>query len=220
MGAVAHIDEYKKGRFYSEEFRGEMSWNGFENNVLLRNEGKDGDGVPQFVDVAMALGADDSTDARGVAIADFDNDGDLDLAINHNPGDNDDVSRRRAVYLRNDIGNRRSWVAVELTGTRSNRDAVGAEVRLTAAGLPQLQVVKAGNGYASQSSRRLYFGLGDAERVDRLTVRWPGGEEETFEDLPARSLVRITQGEGMETAALPGGGGVGAGSALEAAEAP
>ena len=64
-----------------------MSWNGYERNVLLRNDGTDKNGVLHFTDVASALGADDIRDGRGMAVADFDNDGDLDIVINNNPGD-------------------------------------------------------------------------------------------------------------------------------------
>ena len=85
MSAVAHIQEYKTGLFYTDEFRGDMSWNGYEHNVLLRNDGPDASGQLEFTDVAMALGADSDKDARGTAMADFDNDGDLDIVINNNP---------------------------------------------------------------------------------------------------------------------------------------
>ncbi|MCB1056127.1 MAG: CRTAC1 family protein [Acidobacteria bacterium] len=174
-----------------------MSWNGYETNNLLRNEGPGDDGIPRFTDVAMALGADDDKDARGLAIADFDNDGDLDLAVSHDFGDSGDVARAAPSLLRNDIGNRHGWISVELEGTTSNRDAVGALVTLEAGDLRQVQVVSAGSSYASQHDRRLHFGLGDRELVDRLTVRWPGGGEETFTDLPARSRVRIVEGQGI-----------------------
>ena len=203
MSAVAHIDEYKTGRFYSDEFRGDMSWNGWENNVLLRSEGCGADGIPRFTDVAMALGADDQFDTRGMAFLDFDNDGDLDLALNHNPGDNDDPSRRRAVLLRNDIGQRRPWLAVELTGTGSNRDAVGAVVVARTGGLTQMRLVTAGSSYASQHAMRLHFGLGEHDVVDQLEVRWPSGLIETFDSLASRQLVRIVEGEGLEQLPLP-----------------
>lgn len=206
MSAVAHIDEYKTGKFYSNEFRGEMSWNGYENNVLLRNEGLGEEGGPRFIDVAMALGADDQRDARGVAIADFDNDGDLDVAVNHNPGDNDDLTRRRATLLRNDIGHHRAWLAVELEGRQGNRDAVGAVVVLEAGGLLQTRQVTAGSGYASQQSRRLYFGLGEAESIDRISIRWPGGGEWQAKDLAPNRLLRLVEGEEPELLPLPGGG--------------
>ena len=197
MSAVAHITEYKEGKFYSSEFRGSMSWNGYENNVLLRNEGKDEGGQLRFVDVAMALGADDIGDSRGVAVLDYDNDGDLDLAVNHNPGDvlPDGAP---AVLLRNDLGQDHPWLQVELVGTSGNRDAIGAEVVVEAGGLRQLRLKSAGSNYASQRSARLHFGLGEAERVERLAVRWPGGAEEVFEDLPVRRRLRITEGQEVE----------------------
>lgn len=211
MSAVAHIDEYKKGTFYSDEFRGEMSWNGYETNNLLRNEGCADDGIPRFTDVAMALGADDGKDARGVALADFDRDGDLDLAINNNPGDSGDRERAAPTLLRNDVGQRRGWIEIDLEGTESNRSAIGAVVTLEAGDLRQTQVVAAGSSYASQHDRRLSFGLDDREQADRVTVRWPGGEVETFADLPARSRVRIVEGRGLEIVeeppeTAPGGG--------------
>lgn len=197
MGAVAHIDEYKKGTFYSNEFRGDMSWNGFETNNLLRNDGCGEDGIPRFTDVAMALGADDGKDARGLAIADFDNDGDPDLAINNNFGDSGKIERAAPTLLRNDIGQRRGWLVLDLQGTTSNRSAVGAVVTVEAGGELQSRVVEIGSSYASQHHRRLHFGLGDHPRADRVTVRWPAGGEEVFENLPARSRIRIVEGQGV-----------------------
>jgi len=205
MSAVAHIKEYKTGRFYTDEFRGTSSWNGWERNNLLRNEGNGADGVPRFTDVAPALGADDDRDARGIAIADFDNDGDLDIVINHNPGATGDPVRARAKYLENEIGDRHQWLAVELVGGRGgNRDAVGAKIRATSGDLTLMQQVNAGSSYAAQHSQRLYFGLGGRTAVERLDVIWPSGLEETFTDLATRTLVRITEGEGLEVLALPG----------------
>jgi len=205
VSAVAHIREYKTGRFFTEEFRGDLSWNGYEHNMLLRNEGCSADGLPRFTEVAMALGADEDQDARGMASADLDQDGDLDIALNHNPGDSGKPERGRAVVLRNEIGNRRHWLAVDLVGTESNRDAVGAEVRLRAGDLALMRQVEAGSGYASQNSFRLHFGLGDETRIDELAVRWPSGQEETFTDLPADRRLRLIEGEGrVEEMAPPG----------------
>lgn len=154
--------------------------------------------MPRFTGVALALGADDDRDARGFAASDFDRDGDLDIAINHNPGDNEQVERRRPSLLRNDIGHRRPWLAVDLVGTESNRDGVGATVIVEAAGRRQLRLATAGSGYASQRSPRLHFGLGEADSVDSLTVRWPSGREETFGPFASRRVVRLTEGEGAE----------------------
>ena len=141
-----------------------------------------------------------------MAIADFDHDGDLDLAINHNPGDNDQPERGDAVLLRNEIGSRRSWLVVRLEGTESNRDAIGARVRVRAGELTPMRQVEAGSGYASQHGRDLAFGLGHAERVDQLEIRWPSGRVERFEDLPVRTRLRIVEGRSPEAMpSFPGG---------------
>jgi hypothetical protein len=203
LSAVAHIKQYKTGQFYTDEFRGDISWNGYEHNVLLRNEGKGPDGVLRFTDVAMAVGADDDKDGRGMAVADFDNDGGLDIVINNNPGDSGIAERARATLLHNNVGPRRNWLAVELQGTKSNRDAVGAEVRIETGGVKQMRHVTAGSGYASQDGARLYFGLDDKTRVDLMTVKWPSGLVERFENVKARQLVRITEGAGIQMLQMP-----------------
>lgn len=178
----------------------------------MRNEGTGPDGVPRFVDVAMALGADDIRDARGVAAADYDNDGDLDFVVNHNPGDLTDPEHARAVLLINRIGERngesdgarRAWLAVDVEGRGGNRDAIGAVVTVEADGVRQQRRVEAGSGYASQHSRRLHFGLGDATVIERLTVRWPQGAEVSFTDLAVRHLVRIDASGALSVGPLSG----------------
>jgi len=208
LSAVAHIKDYKTGKFFRDDFRGDISWNGYEHNVLLRNEGPDAKGALQFTDIAMAVGVDDDKDGRGMATADFDNDGDLDIVINNNPGDSGDPERARAVLLRNNVGQRRSWLAVELEGVESNRDAVGALVTIERNGPKQVRLVTAGSGFSSQHSARLYFGLNDQTQVDALTVRWPKGRVERFEKIggqpiKARQLIRIKEGAGIEARDLP-----------------
>ena len=208
MSAVAHIKDYKAGKFYQDDFRGDISWNGYEHKVLLRNEGKDASGTLQFTDIAMALGADDIKDVRGMAIADFDNDGALDIIMNSNPGDSGDATKARPTLLRNNIGSRRNWLAVELTGTQSNRDAVGAMVTIETGGAKQLRLVSAGSGFASQNSERLYFGLNEKTQIDALTVHWPSGRVETIktignQPIEARHVIRITEGTSIEQFTLP-----------------
>ena len=203
MSAVAHIKQYKTGAFYADEFRGDISWNGYEHNVLLRNDGPDGQGNLRFTDIGMAVGADDEKDGRGMALADFDNDGDLDIVINNNPGDSGLEERARATLLRNNVGERRSWLAVELQGTKSNRDGVGAVVVIEAGGEKQMRYVTEGSGYASQNSARLYFGLGEKTQAETMTVRWPSGLVEKFENIKAKQLVRITEGKEIEVTTLP-----------------
>ena len=170
---------------------------------MLRNEGLDAEGSLSFTDCGRAIGVDDQLDARGMASWDFDHDGDLDLVINHNPGDSGIAERSRPSLLRNDFDHGRSWLQVELVGTRSNREAIGSLVTIETGGSRQIRHAHAGSAYASQSSSRLHFGLGDAERIDRLGVRWPDGSTENFADLAARQLIRITQGESIEHNAFP-----------------
>lgn len=208
MSAVAHIKQYKTGLFYTDEFRGDNSWNGYEHNVLLRNEGADADGALHFSDVAMAVGADDIKDSRGVATADFDNDGDLDIVVSTNPGDLERAARVTPTLLRNNIGDRRNWIAVELKGVDSNHDGIGARVTVTTVEGAQTAYVTLGSAYASQQSLRLYFGLNQAERVEQLTVAWPGGTTDRFEDIAVKQLVHITEGGGIEQMPLPGSGSV------------
>lgn len=155
--------------------------------------------MPRFSDVGLAMGADDSKDARGMAVADFDNDGDLDIVVNVNPGDCGKPSIP-VVMLRNDIGQKRNWLAVDLSGVNCNRDALGAEVTVhlqgpTGGTLKLMRHVQCGSGYASQNSNRLYFGLGEADRVSGMTVRWPGGKQQQFGEVPANRLVRWTEGQ-------------------------
>ena len=211
MSAVAHIDEYKTGKFFTDAFRGSMSWNGYENNVLLHNRGliasKDGTPMPHFSDVAMAHGVDDIRDARGIAIFDFDNDGDLDIAINHNPGD-DGETHIPAVLYQNRVGsgNGNNWLAVSLEGVTCNRDAIGAELRLLAGDLTQFRHIQAGSAYAGQQTRRVYFGLARQERIDTLEIRWPDGETQTFHDLDANRFIYIKQGQDPERSSGIGDG--------------
>jgi hypothetical protein len=158
--------------------------------VLLKNLGNG-----QFVDVAMAVGVDDIRDGRGVAVADFGNDGAVDIVVNNNPGVGTEIA---PVLYRNDLAKWGNWLEVDLVGTLANRDAAGSEVRLELAdGRKMLRHVMIGSGYASQSSRRLHFGLGDAKIISRLSVRWlgPGGGEDVFENVPANQILRIIQGQ-------------------------
>lgn len=176
--------------------------------MLLRNEGSNKEGVPQFTDVAMAAGADDIKDARGMAVADFDNDGDLDIIVNNNPGDSGDVEKARPTLLRNETGTTRNFLAIDLQGTQNNRDAVGAVVTIETNGQKQVRDVVAGYGFASQNGARLYFGLGDNTKVDAITVRWANGKIERFTqtdkgEIVARQFLKITEGQGLTTAVLP-----------------
>jgi hypothetical protein len=127
--------------------------------------------------------------SRGSAYGDFDNDGDVDvLVMNMN---------EPPLLLRNDGGNARNWVKVKLVGTKSNRTAVGARVRLKAGPWWQTQEVTSQSSYYSHNDLRLHFGLGANARAELIEVRWPGGEVETIRDVSANQFVMIKEGSGV-----------------------
>jgi hypothetical protein len=125
---------------------------------------------------------------RGLATGDYDNDGDPDLLLL--------CAGEAPRLLRNDGGNRRHWLGVTLVGTRSNRDAVGARVTVTAGGRARSRVRTGGTSYLSASDPRLLFGLGSERRVERLEVRWPTGRVERFPEPSVDRYVTLKEGEG------------------------
>lgn len=124
------------------------------------------------MDVARPTGSDCIKDSRGVAIADFNGDGKLDLIINNN-------NATPTVYL-NNVQNSGNSVVLKLVGTRSNRDAIGAQVRLTAGGKTMMRQVEAGSGYASEVMFPVHFGLGSATRIEAVEIVWPSGARQKF----------------------------------------
>src|SRR6266850_2535709 len=179
---VSRQKDYKTGIFFDPKYFGRTSWHGWERNRHLRNNG---DGT--FTEIGTAAGTDLITNSRGVAVADFWNRGRLDIAVA--------ASTDHHSLLKNNIDNKNSWLAVELVGTKSNRDAVGARITIEAQGKHQMREVVLGDGYGSQNSLRQYFGLGANMKVDTLTVRWPrSGTIQTFPNVAANQIVRITEG--------------------------
>ena len=105
------------------------------------------------------------------------------------------------------LGNRpggNGWVRFDLEGTQSNRDAVGARIRLRTGEDWQTRVVTSGSGYLSSSSRRQHFGLGDAVTVDEVVIEWPSGERTVLNDLDANRPYQVTEGAGIQTARASG----------------
>jgi len=136
-------------------------------------------GGGRFVDRTVDLGPDLRAEkvSRGLAAADYDRDGDLDLAVSR--------SNQEASLYRNERGNLKRWVAFDLRGTRSNRFGVGARVEVRVGGRTQIEEVKTGSSYLSQGDVRLHFGLGEAAQADEVRVRWPSGTVQTLGPLPA-----------------------------------
>jgi Tfp pilus assembly protein PilF/peroxiredoxin len=162
-----------------------------QRNVFLRNDGKGG-----FDDVSGALGLDLDQDGRSFAVLDVEGDGDPDLAV---------MAARQAPQLRvfrNDFP-ARPTLTVRLTGTKSNRDAVGARVTIETDVLRRTKIVQAGSGFISQHSKLLLFGLGASREVRRLTVEWPSGQRQAFTDVPSSGRLRLVEGGALEKEAVP-----------------
>ncbi len=123
--------------------------------------------------------------SHGVATADFDNDGAVEILVNN--------SHDPPSLLKN-LGKHQNWIIVKLIGTKSNRDAIGARVTVRANGHQQAQEVRSGGGYDSQSDFRLHFGLGSAGRVQLLEIRWPSGLNEKLENVSANQILTVREG--------------------------
>ena len=127
--------------------------------------------------------------ARGCAFGDFDNDGDVDVIVNNLDGP--------PTLLRNDGGNRNNWIMIKCVGTRSNRSAIGARVKVISGEHSQIDEVMSGSSYYSQNDFRLHFGLGTATRADRVEVAWPSGAKESYPNLPANHLIILQETKGI-----------------------
>lgn len=148
-------------------------------------------GEGRFEDVSSQAGPGivDRKSSRGAAFGDFDNDGDIDVLV-MNMG-------APPSLLRNDLPASSHWIQLRLEGAKSNRSAIGAIVRIEAAGQIQTKPVLSQSSYVSQNDLRLHFGLGRATRIDRMTVRWPSGLAEEFPGAPADAFLLLVEGSGM-----------------------
>lgn len=124
---------------------------------------------------------------RAAATADYDNDGDTDIVIMN--------SNQRAVLLRNDGGNANNWIGIKLVGSQSNRDGIGAKVTVSTADMTQMREVKSGSSYASGSDTRLLFGLGENQRVEKITIVWQGGTTQVLKDVAINQILTIVASE-------------------------
>jgi hypothetical protein len=161
---------------------------------LFRNEGG-----RKFSEVTKAMGAGLNVPlvARGAAYADVMNDGRLDLLIGTNGGA---THLFRNVAADGAAANRS--VRIKLVGTKSNRDGIGATVRLTAGGVTQTEMMRSGSSYLSASELALTFGLGQGEKAEAVEIRWPSGQIEKLENIAAGQTVTVTEAKGI-TAARP-----------------
>ena len=167
-----------------ELYQSQVSWE--EPKLMFRNLGSG-----KFEKVSEQLGADfiKPTPGRGAAVADFDNDGDLDIVISN--------SNDFPQLLRNDGGNANHWLEVMLVGVKSNRDGRGASLKLTTEGLVELRQAQGGMGYMSAQDPRIHFGLGQRKRVESLEITWPSGIVDKLENVPINQIITVKEGVGI-----------------------
>jgi hypothetical protein len=168
------MDKYPTGITYAER------------NMLFRNlrNGK-------FEEVGLRSGPGLALKkvSRGLATADYDNDGDLEFAVSNMNASPDLIRHARK--------NANHSILLKLIGTKSNRSGIGAKVRVVAGGLTQFDEVRSGGSYLSSPDARLHFGLGAATRADRIEIEWPSGTKETVTGVPAGQVVMVKEGSGL-----------------------
>ncbi|HEV8497894.1 MAG TPA: CRTAC1 family protein [Gemmatimonadaceae bacterium] len=159
---------------------GNSSLSGYERSRVYLNRGLRG-----WVDVAGAVGVSDRYDGRAVVLADLSNHGALDVIVAN--------QNQPAVLYRNRPDSANHWITFSLVGARSNRSAIGAEVVVESGGTKQRRVVDGGMGFASQNDRRLHFGLGRTEWVDRVVIYWPSGTQQVLTNPAVDQFHTITE---------------------------
>ena len=171
------VDYYDLGTTYAQR------------NFLFENQGKG-----RFAEVSALSGSGFAVEkvSRGAAFGDYDNDGDVDILVLNV----DDTP----TLLRNDGGNQRHWLYLSTVGIQSNRNGIGTRVTAVAGGHTQIREVMVGGSFLSQSDLRVHFGLGEAEKVDRLEIRWPSGVVQEFVDIAADQWLVISEAEGIRPA--------------------
>ena len=127
--------------------------------------------------------------SRGLAVGDLFNDGNMDVVV----GDIDGAP----MVLRNHGVPGRHWVSFELAGTKSNRLALNARIKIVAGGMTQTDEIHSGGSYLSQNDLRVHFGLGSATKIDKVEIHWPSGQTDTMSDLAADKFYSVIENEGI-----------------------
>jgi len=164
---------------------GGMSWSGYQKKKMFRNVGG-----TLFRDISAEAGVDNDLDGRGVSVGDFNNDGLLDLVQSN--------ANQPTLLYKGSTQGAGNWVEFRLTGSKSNRDAIGARIKVTAGGLTQIREIDGGNGYAGQSMRRAHFGIGKAERIEEVEIRWPSGKVEKIARSAINAINNIVEGQAKQ----------------------
>jgi Flp pilus assembly protein TadD/peroxiredoxin len=174
---------YERGwNAINELIRSDSTWSGYERNVFYSNNH---DGT--FSDISGLAGLDVREDSRSFALADLDHDGRLEVVVKNRSG----PQLRMFHNAMKDLGHS---LAFRLSGTKSNRDAIGAAVTVESGTHRQTKYLQAGSGFLSQHTKELFFGVGDTNGTVRATVRWPNGQAHTYENLPVNHRIEIVEG--------------------------
>jgi enediyne biosynthesis protein E4 len=149
-------------------------------------------GGGKFHDVADEVGGgfEKPKVGRGLAVGDFDRDGDLDVLLTTNNGG--------AFLYRNDVMSSNRSIRFRLVGTQSNRDAIGAVVRVFTQGQKQSRMVRSGSSYLSQSELPVTFGVGKEEQIERVVMEWPSGRSEEYKNLKTGRTFQAIENKGIE----------------------
>ena len=170
------------GHLYPEADQFEMGLKYEQRWLVFMNQGN-----RQFAERGEDLGLAERYKSRGLALGDYDNDGDIDVVVNNLDGP--------PTLLRNASGDHHSWLLVDVRGTTGDRSAIGARVRATSGGRTQLREVRSSASYLSANDLRQHFGLGADKRIERLTVRWPSGRMRTIEDVALNQILIVEEPE-------------------------
>src|SRR5207244_13399597 len=154
-------------------------------------------GAGKFAKTSESLGPDfvRPIAGRGLAIADYDNDGDIDIITNNRGG--------YPSLLRNDGGSSNHWLTVKLIGTRSNRDGIGSSLKLSSEGFVHVEQAKGGMSYMSASDPRIHFGLGKRTKIDFLEVAWASGQVDRLTSVPVDQIIAVKEGTGIVPRKFP-----------------
>jgi hypothetical protein len=163
-----------------------------EPRILYRNNG---DGTFSDISASAGPGITTAASSRGLAVGDLWNDGKISIVVSN--------MNAESSLLVNQIRNANHWIAIHTVGTKSNRDGIGARVRVKTATRILVDEVRSGSSYISNSDMRVHFGLGAAAKIDWVEIRWPSGLTERFANLPVDRIHTVQEGSGVAVEGKP-----------------
>jgi hypothetical protein len=169
----------------------------FEETLLALHNTGNGQFVPEGE--SLGPGFEAKRVWRGLAVGDYDGDGDPDLLVSAYNG--------KPALLRNDGGNRNNWLQVKAIGSGSNREGIGTQVRVTGNGMRQTGWIRSGSSYCSQHELTAFFGLGGAAQAEAVELRFPSGARQTLQDVKANQFIVVQEGKGLVAQGAPGSAG-------------